>query len=71
MIRCHNQLIEEGLKSRLILRYMMSLLFIRVDELERVKELLEENMINVVELDVSLSVDMNVGDNWYELNEVR
>jgi DNA polymerase-1 len=68
MIRCHNQLIEEGLKSRLILQVHDELIIhTRVDELERVKELLEENMINVVELDVSLSVDMNVGDNWYEL----
>ncbi|NLP29810.1 MAG: DNA polymerase I, partial [Clostridiales bacterium] len=43
MIRCHNQLIEEGLKSRLILQVHDELIIhTTVDELERVKELLEE-----------------------------
>ncbi|NLY71849.1 MAG: DNA polymerase I [Clostridiales bacterium] len=68
MIRCHNQLIEEGLKSRLILQVHDELIIhTKKDELERVKELLEENMVNVIKLDVNLSVDMSVGDNRYEL----
>lgn len=68
MIRCHNQLMSEGLKSRLILQVHDELIIhAGKDELERVKQILRDNMENALSLKVPLSVELNVGENWYEL----
>ena len=68
MIKCHKQLLAEGLKSRLILQVHDELIIqTHRDELERVKTILKENMENAIELKVPLSVELNTGENWYEL----
>ncbi len=68
MIRCHRQLLAEGLKSRLILQVHDELIIQAWrEELDRVKVILKENMENAIELKVPLCVDLNTGENWYEL----
>ena len=68
MIKCHKQLLAEGLKSRLILQVHDELIIqTHRDELERVKTILKENMENAIQLKVPLSVELNTGENWYEL----
>jgi len=67
MVNVHNRLEEEGLESRLILQVHDELIVEAVEsELDRVSVLLKEEMENAVNLKVSLDVDLNVGDSWYE-----
>lgn len=68
MISCHEQLRKENLKSKLILQVHDELILqASLDELERVKQLLREHMEQALPLDVVLSVDVNTGNDWYEL----
>lgn len=67
MIRVHDRLREEGLKSRLILQVHDELLIEAYEEeAERVEQILQEEMQQAAELDVSLEIDMHRGQNWYE-----
>lgn len=67
MIKVDKRLIEGNLKSRLILQVHDELLIeTHKTELERVKEILIEEMTHAVALNVELLVDMNVGNNWFE-----
>lgn len=69
MILCHEELEEKELKSGLILQVHDELIIeTHKSELEQVKELLERNMTSAVKLRVALTVDLNSGSNWYELN---
>lgn len=67
MIRVHDRLQEEGLKSRLILQVHDELLVEAAEEeVERVCVILEEEMKHAAELSVTLEIDMHTGTNWYE-----
>ncbi len=67
MIRVHDRLREEGLKSRLILQVHDELLIEAYEEeAERVEQILQEEMQQAAELDVPLEIDMHRGWNWYE-----
>lgn len=67
MIRVHDRLREEGLKSRLILQVHDELLIEAYEEeAERVEQILQEEMQQAAELDVPLEIDMHRGRNWYE-----
>ena len=67
MIQVRRRLQEEGLKSKLILQVHDELLIEAAeDEIERVKQILDEQMRHAADLSVELEVDMNVGTNWYE-----
>lgn len=67
MIRVHDRLLKEGFKSRLILTVHDELLVeTAVEEKEKVRSLLEEEMRHAAELDVALEVDTHEGGNWYE-----
>lgn len=67
MIRVRSRLKEEGLKSKLILQVHDELLIETAeDEIDRVKEILGEEMHHAAKLSVELEVDMNAGGNWYE-----
>lgn len=67
MIRVYRRLKEENLKSRLILQVHDELLIeTALEEAERVKEILSEEMHHAAELSVELEVDMNEGSNWFE-----
>lgn len=68
MIKVHKELIKNQMKSSLILQVHDELILqAHKDELDQVKKLLVENMEQAVELHVVLSVDLNTGDNWYDL----
>lgn len=67
MIRVRTKLLKRGMKSRLILQIHDELLIEAAsDEVEEVKRLLEENMVNAAELTVPLLVDMHTGESLYD-----
>ena len=67
MIRVWRALKEAGLKSKLILQVHDELVIeTRREEVERVKEILIDNMKAAAELAVTLEVDLHTGENWYE-----
>ncbi|MBL7110918.1 MAG: DNA polymerase I [Bacteroidales bacterium] len=67
MIRINKKLIEQNLQSKMILQVHDELVFdVYKPELEKVKEIAENEMINAIELDVPLIVESGSGDNWLE-----
>lgn len=67
MIRVNNKLKALNLKSRLILQIHDELLIeAHKDEVELVRNILQEEMQNAAVLSVPLEVDVNSGKNWYE-----
>lgn len=67
MIRVHDRLLEENLKSRLILQVHDELLIETAeDELETIKQIITEEMQGAAELSVCLEIDTECGNNWYE-----
>lgn len=67
MIRVHDRLLEEGLKSRLILTVHDELLVeTAIEEEDAVKKILEEEMHGAAELQVCLEIDAHTGRDWYE-----
>lgn len=67
MVRVHDRLQEEGLKSRLILQVHDELLVeAPLEEAGRVERILTEEMQQAAELKVPLEIDMHRGNNWYE-----
>ncbi len=67
MIRVHERLKREQLKSSLILQIHDELLIETAkDEVEQVKRILREEMMQAAELSVPLSVGVSEGDTWYE-----
>lgn len=67
MIRVHQRLKKEGLKSRLILQVHDELLIeTRQEEAAQVRRILEEEMSHVAEFSVGLEIDLHEGNDWYE-----
>ena len=67
MIRVHDRLLKENLRSRLILTVHDELLVeTAVEEEDAVKKILEEEMHGAADLAVTLEIDAHVGKNWYE-----
>ncbi len=67
MIRVHDRLKKEGLKSRLILQVHDELLIEAFEEeAEQVEKILQEEMQQAADLSVALEIDMHRGKNWYE-----
>lgn len=67
MINVYFKLKNNNMKSRLILQIHDELIIETVEEeLEEVKVILKEEMENAAELKVPLTVDMNIGDTWYD-----
>ncbi len=67
MVRVDNRLISEGLKSKLILQVHDELIVeAHKDEVDKVKQILSEEMQNAMELNVPLRVDMSTGHSWYD-----
>lgn len=67
MNRVHRRLIDEGLKSRLLLQVHDELLIEAApDEVEEVKKILDEEMKGAADLSVELEIDTHTGKNWYE-----
>lgn len=67
MVRVDNRLINEGLKSKLILQVHDELIVeAHKDEVDKVKQILSEEMQSAMELNVHLKVDMSTGHSWYD-----
>ena len=67
MIGVNKRLKEQGLKSRLVLQVHDELLVeTHKTEVDRVKQILKEEMMQAAALDVPLEIDMHTGNNWYE-----
>ncbi len=67
MINVSKALKERGLKSELVLQVHDELIVeSENDELEEVRNLLQETMEKAVKLDVDLKVDISTGKSWYE-----
>jgi DNA polymerase-1 len=67
MIGVDHRLRQEGLKSRLVLQVHDELLVEAAgDEVERVEQILREEMEGAASLKVRLEIDMHAGDSWYE-----
>ncbi len=67
MVKVHDRLFAEGLKSRLILQVHDELLIEAAeDELEKVHEILTYEMENATQLAVKLEIDMHDGKDWFE-----
>ena len=67
MIRVYKKIKKLNLKTKLILQVHEELLIeTHNDEIDVVKELLKNEMINAAELYVPLETDVKIGNNWYE-----
>lgn len=67
MIRVWKRLKKENLSSKLILQIHDELLIeTKVEEKDRVKTIMEEEMRGVADLSVKLEIDLHTGNNWYE-----
>ncbi len=67
MINIHNQLKNSNLKSRMILQVHDELVFdVCKNEMEKVKQIIKQEMENVTKLSVPLTVEIGEGNNWLE-----
>ena len=58
---------EKNVRSRMILQVHDELIFdVPEEEVELMKELVTEGMTKAMTLDVPLTVECNIGKNWYE-----
>jgi len=68
MVRVANEIERRELKSRLVLQVHDELVLdAHLDELDELKELVREGMMNAMQLEgVTFDVDMGAGENWLE-----
>jgi len=67
MVRVHDRLLREHLKSKLLLQVHDELLVETLEsERTQVERLIREEMENAAALSVKLEIDMNAGKNWAE-----
>ena len=67
MANIHNELINRDLKSKMILQVHDELVFDAcLDELEILKEIVNDKMTNALPLNIPVVVELNTGDNWLE-----
>ena len=67
MIQVHEKMMAESLESKMILQVHDELVFeVPENELEIMSTLIRETMENAVSLDIPLTVDLGVGENWLE-----
>lgn len=67
MINVDEALKKNGLRSRLILQVHDEIIInVMKDEVEKVKEIVKNEMEGVLNLSIPLEVDISVGETWYE-----
>lgn len=68
MIKVYAELTKNNTKSKLILQVHDELIIeAHCDELDAMKDLIEKAMESAMDLKVKLAVDVNCGNNWYDL----
>ncbi len=59
--------LKQNYKTKMLLQVHDELVFeVPENELDSIKNLIKDKMENVVKLDVPLTVDIGIGDNWFE-----
>lgn len=67
MINIHKELVRLNTKSKMVLQVHDELVFdVHESELEMIKPLIKDRMMNAVQLSVPLEVEVGVGKNWLE-----
>ena len=67
MVNIQREIEKLHLKSKMILQVHDELVFdARLDELDTLKALVNEKMVNAMPLSVPVVVEINTGDNWLE-----
>ena len=67
MVRVNERLKTEGLSSRLLLQVHDELLIeTEKSEVEQVKDILRQEMMEAADLAVPLEIDMHAGESWYD-----
>lgn len=67
MIDIDKAMREKHVKSKMILQVHDELIFtVPLDEVEMMKDLINDGMVNAMELKVPLTAECSVGTNWYE-----
>ena len=67
MVRIHERIEREGLKSRMLLQVHDELVFeVPPDEEKAMRTLIEEEMANALPIGVPVEVDVDAGDNWLD-----
>ena len=67
MIGINKRIDENRLKSRMILQVHDELVFdMYIPEEETLRQIVEEEMKNSIQLDIPIEISINVGDNWLE-----
>lgn len=67
MVEIYDEFRKRNLKSKMLIQVHDELVFnVLKDELDEVKEIVQNIMENTFKLDVPLKVDIEVGENWYE-----
>ncbi len=68
MIRVHHRLEQDALRSKMLLQVHDELVFeVPKEELEAIKEVVYDEMPAALELDVSLKVDIKLGNTWGDM----
>ncbi|MCT4643249.1 MAG: DNA polymerase I [Bacteriovoracaceae bacterium] len=68
MIDIDHKLTSNNLETKMILQVHDELIFEAPDnEVEKVQSIIKESMESVMDLSIPLRVDVNVGNNWFEL----
>ena len=67
MNKIYRRLKKENLKSKLVMQVHDELIIETIpDEVDKVKNILKEEMENVITLNVPLDIDLNTGKSWYD-----
>ena len=67
MVNVDRRIEAEGLESRMVLQIHDELVFdAAADEVSRLEKIVREEMENVINLSVPLTVECNHGNNWLE-----
>ncbi len=67
MINVFNEMRKLNMRSKMILQVHDELVFdAHRDEVEQLKAIVNDKMLNAIKLDIPLVVDMNTGKNWLE-----
>ncbi len=63
---------EKNLRSKMVIQIHDELVFdVTGDEVNQVKGIVKENMVNVIRLDVPLKVNLKLGRNWLEMESLE
>ncbi len=67
MIRVYNRFKNNGITSKILLQVHDEIIIdCKNEELEKIKNIVKEEMENVYKLNVPLKVEIDTGNNWYE-----